>query len=522
MAKEAILRNAMRLIPGLCAALAIAAPMASYAKSPDRQAVIVSFKQAVNANDRAAIARLDGRVKLELREVNALAVDMPRKALAALKQNKRIKFVEDDTIQHVMGTASQSVAPASGGTQVTPYGIPMVQADQLPDSRAQNRTLCIIDSGYEAAHEDLAGNRVSGENLTTSGDWNTDESHHGTHVGGTVSGIDNTLGVIGVMPNAHVKLYIVKVFDESGSAPSSRIAQGMLHCMSNRANVVSMSLGGSAPSQMQQQVVTLMAQRNILLIAAAGNGGNSAVSYPAGFSEVVSVAAIDANKNWATFSQFNPDVELAGPGVSVLSSVPMGTGMAASVTAGGTGFEVIAMDGSPLASVTRPLADFGLGDTVIPGGMTNKVCLIQRGNISFSDKVLNCQASGGAGAVIYNNVPGPLLGTLGGIATTIPSVGADGNDGAALLAKVGASTTVSVSVSNYALFDGTSMATPHVSAVAALVWSYFPTCTAAQMRTSLARGAEDLGDAGRDVKFGFGLVQARTTFSRINQLGCGN
>ena len=76
MAKEAIFRSVSRLVPGLCAALAIAAPVASYAKSSDRQ--------AVNADDRAAITRLDGRVKLELREVNALAVDMPRKAVAQL------------------------------------------------------------------------------------------------------------------------------------------------------------------------------------------------------------------------------------------------------------------------------------------------------------------------------------------------------------------------------------------------------------------------------------------------------
>ena len=522
MAKEAIFRTVSRVLPSLLAALAISAPLASHAKSSDRQAVIVAFKQPVNADDRAAIARLSGRVKLELREVNALAVDLPRKALAEMRRDKRVKFVEDDALQYVMGTGSNAVAPASGGSQVTPYGITMVQADQLSDARAQNRTLCIIDSGYQTTHEDLAGNRVTGENLTTSGDWNTDEAHHGTHVGGTVSGRDNTLGVIGVLPNARLNLYIVKVFDESGSAPSSLIAQAMLSCMSHRANVVSMSLGGSVPSQLQQQVATMMAQRNILLVAAAGNGGTSAISYPAGFAEVVSVAAIDEGKNWASFSQFNADVELAAPGVGVLSTVPMGTGTDSAVTAGGTAFDVIAMDGSPHAGVTGPLADFGLGDTIVVGGMTGKVCLIQRGNIAFSDKVLNCQASGGIGAVIYNNVPGALLGTLGGVATTIPSVGADGNDGAALLAKVGASTTLSVAASNYALFDGTSMATPHVSAVAALVWSYFPSCTAAQMRTSLARAAEDLGPAGRDTKFGFGLVRARTAFSRINQLGCGN
>jgi subtilisin family serine protease len=163
-----------------------------------------------------------------------------------------------------------------------------------------------------------------------------------------------------------------------------------------------------------------------------------------------------------------------------------------------------------------------LGDVVTPGGMTGKVCLIQRGNIAFSDKVLNCQSSGGIGAVIYNNVPGPLLATLGGVVTTIPSVGADGNDAAALVAKVGSSSTVAVTASNYALYNGTSMATPHASAVAALVWSKHTSCTAAQLRSSLNKSAQDLGTAGRDVNFGWGLVQAKAADDRITSLGCGN
>jgi hypothetical protein len=61
-----------------------------------------------------------------------------------------------------------------------------------------------------------------------------------------------------------------------------------------------------------------------------------------------------------------------------------------------------------------------------------------------------------------------------------------------------------------------------VSAVAALVWSYFPTCTAAQIRSTLGKSAEDLGTAGRDVKFGYGLVQAKAAHDRIAALGCGN
>ena len=60
----------------------------------------------------------------------------------------------------------------------------------------------------------------------------------------------------------------------------------------------------------------------MLSIAAAGNGGSTKVSYPAGYASVVSVAAVDATEALATFSQRNADVELAAPGVSVLSTVP--------------------------------------------------------------------------------------------------------------------------------------------------------------------------------------------------------
>jgi len=80
---------------------------------------------------------------------------------------------------------------------------------------------------------------------------------------------------------------------------------------------------------------------------------------------------------------------------------------------------------------------------------------------------------------------------------------------------------VAVTASNYAYYDGTSMATPHASAVAALVWALNPGCTAAQLRNSLNKSAEDLGATGRDTKFGFGLIRAKAADTRIKALGCG-
>jgi subtilisin family serine protease len=234
----------------------------------------------------------------------------------------------------------------------------------------------------------------------------------------------------------------------------------------------------------------------------------------------MSVGAVDENKAWATFSQYNNDVEIAGPGVSVLSTVPMGTGQDPVLSVGSTTYASTAMEGSPVKTATAPLADFGIGDTVNTA-VSGKVCLIQRGTVDFATKVSNCQNSGGVGAVVYNNVAGAFGGTLGTTVTNIPSVTASDVDGAAMKAQLGQSATVGIKASNYAYFDGTSMATPHVSAVAALVWSYFPTCTGSQIRTSLNNSALDLGAAGRDTKYGYGLVQAKAAYDRIKSLGCG-
>jgi len=510
------------VVLGIAAAFGTAPLVSQAAPAQDKVRVIVALKDGAVSPGRAAIAAAGGRVVLDIGGFNAVAVELPRKAVALLQRNKHVAFVEEDKLQYAFGLSDPSGPPYQLGQQV-PYGIKMVQADQVSDSTAGNRTVCIIDSGYDLAHEDLSANKVSGENLTTSGSWNTDEAHHGTHVAGTIAAINNYgIGVVGVNPNKNLNLYIVKVFDASGSAPSSVIAKAMLRCGMNQANVVSMSLGGSGAGKLQGKIADWLAnKRNALVIAAAGNAGTSAVSYPAGYESVMSVAALDINKAWASFSQFNDDVEIAGPGVSVLSTVPMGTGTTASASVGGTPFEVNGFTGSPLASVTAPLYNYGTGEVSDPG-VAGKVCLIQRGNISFADKVLHCQADGGVAAIIYNNAPGGFLGTLGTTVTNIPSVSASDTDGAAMLAKVGQSATVTVAASNYALFDGTSMATPHVSAVAALVWSHHPECTAAQMRSTLQKSAQDLGDPGRDVKFGYGLVQAKVALDRIDGLGCGN
>jgi subtilisin family serine protease len=116
-------------------------------------------------------------------------------------------------------------------------------------------------------------------------------------------------------------------------------------------------------------------------------------------------------------------------------------------------------------------------------------------------------------------VAGGFGGTMGTTVTSIPSVSASDTDGAAMKGQLGQNATVAVTAANYAYYDGTSMSTPHVSAVAALIWSVRPSCTGAQVRNILNKTAQDLGAAGRDNKFGNGLVQAKAAYDRIS-VGC--
>ncbi len=273
---------------------------------------------------------------------------------------------------------------------------------------------------------------------------------------------------------------------------------------------MNMSLGGTQKSRFEDRAFEDAFNAGVLSVAAAGNDGNTRHSYPASYDSVISVAAIDSNQQVASFSQQTSQVELAAPGVGVLSTVPyIGDH---SVTVNGTTFTGGAIEFAAQSSgVSGNLVNGGLCDSV--GNWSGAVVLCERGGVAFNDKVQNAQSGGAAAAIIYNNVAGGFSGTLGaGNTSNIPAISLSQADGQALVANhLGASGTVVNLVtagSGYDLYDGTSMATPHVAGVAALIWSHYPNRTNQDVRNALTQTAQDLGPAGRDNAYGFGLVRA--------------
>jgi hypothetical protein len=377
------------------------------AQAGDKLRVFVQFVPGQKAGVEAALQAVGAEFHYAFDKLNAFAVSLPATAIQGLSRNPNIVLIEEDPIREAVGTLASSLQ-AVNATQTVPYGIDMVQArdvwdvnrDGVVDSGAptgSNRTVCIIDTGLDITHEDIAGVIVDGYdgNLI----WYQDGYGHGTHVAGTIMAMNNSYGVVGVTPGT-VQLYIVRVFGDNGKwAYSSTLIDAAYRCQAGGANIISMSLSGSTYSSTENAGFADLYADGILSVAAAGNAGTSRYAYPASYNSVISVAAIDSNMVRASFSQYNDQVELAAPGVAVLSTVP--------------------------------------------------------GNL-------------------------------------------------------------------YEAWSGTSMATPHVSGVAALVWSSDTSLTNAEVRSALQASAHDLGATGKDNYYGYGLVQAKDALDLLGGGGGDN
>ena len=453
-----------------------------------------------------------------------------RKELRALikqmkKEDTQIESVEIDPKRYIM-------------SQSAPWGISKVQADQVSDSDAGALTVCIIDTGYDIGNEDLAANNTDGTNDSGTGNWYHDGGSHGSHVAGTIAGVNNNQGIVGVLPNTNINLHIVKVFDDSGSwGYSSDLADAVDTCVSAGANVINMSLGGAGFSNTEKASMQAAADSNVLLIAAAGNDGDANYSYPASYPSVVSIAAIDETNEVAEFSQYNDAVELSGPGVAIASTVP-GNGRLGKISIGSdtwyteegvlpqdryvssnSGYTTNNVNGTVTGQIATCTLNSNRG-VYTCNDMTGKICLVERyANQTMStypeisNGVEDCVDANASGVIVYSNddrpgLQNPYIIDDQSIAD-VPVVSVNQVVGENLISHLGESTTLTVSANqDYAYYNGTSMASPHVAGVAALVWSQAPGCTADEIRNALTSTALDLAKSGKDDYTGYGLVQA--------------
>lgn len=512
-------------------------------------ALAITSAFAVHAADDRYIIKVDeskkGIVKALAKQLGAefnvdgngfFAATFSGKNLEQVKgllNNPHIELIEEDFRRVPLSVYSDTVGDAMT-TQLTPYAIVQSQANQLTFNANAGMKVCIIDSGLDRSNDDFVWNNITGDNDSGTGNWDENGGPHGTHVAGTIGAADNSHGVIGMAPG--VAMHIVKVFNADGWGYSSDLAYAANKCSNAGANIISMSLGGGGANSTEENAFKAFTQAGGLVVAAAGNDGNNVRSYPAGYSSVMMIGANDADNNIADFSQFpsctvtsgrgknqttTTDeticVEVTAGGVDTLSTYPAGMATTASMSVDGTAFASSSMENAGSASGSTYY--MGTAESTDAGANGN-ICVIDRGVISFHDKVLNCENSGGLGAIIINNEAGMLYGTLGDTnATTIPAVGATFEDRTALVAS--STANIVIGTSDFGYMSGTSMATPAVSGMAALLWSNHNECTGSEIRDALNATAEDRGVAGHDAYFGNGIAKVAAADAYITANGCG-
>jgi serine protease len=507
--EERTMKKAIPVVALLIAVVLVAGALpTAYAEPAER--VFIEYAPGKGPMVRNVVQAAGGHIHFAFDSINTIAVSISGRAANRLARNPNVISIEPDPLRYL-------------AAQTVPYGITAVQAPLAWDAGATGDgvKVCIIDTGFGAHHEDLQGLSVDGYSQVDD-NWAFDGYGHGTHVAGTITAVDNNLGVIGVSPGL-VDLFIVKIFDNAGEWVNKQHASNLMAaaqmCADNGSQIISMSLSGTQASKPEQKVFDALYAQGVLSIAAASNEGGSEYHYPASYDSVVSVAAIDEDNVVADFSQFNDQVELAAPGVGVLSTVPFVQNSA--VTVAGQPYEALPMEYAPYGTVTGGLVDGGYCFATDPAAdWTGKVVICSRGDATFAEKVTKVMDNGGAAAVVYNNVDeGAVSGTLGEEGDWIVAVGISKADGLTLLGYLGQDATVVSAApelgSGYEAWNGTSMATPHVSGVAALLWSANPEWTNVQIREAMDMTALDLGDPGRDVYYGYGLVQAKAALDYL-------
>lgn len=192
-------------------------------------------------------------------------------------------------------------------------------------SKGAGQKVAVVDSGVSNV-TDLAGQLLAGHDFVTgSGSGQADQNGHGTHVAGIIAAkANNRYGTAGLAPAA--KILPVRVLDRKGQGYASDIARGIVWATDHGAGIINLSLGGTYDKSTKVAVDYAVSKRRVV-VAASGNSGNGVVSYPAGFANVMAVAASTSSDGIAGFSSFGHHLDVAAPGQDILSTVP-GNGFA--------------------------------------------------------------------------------------------------------------------------------------------------------------------------------------------------
>ncbi|ANQ54232.1 peptidase S8 [Thermosipho sp. 1063] len=380
------------------------------------------------------VEALNGKISVDLPQIKVVSIKFDGTVKDAyekiMKLNlKGLKFVEPSykrwiidpkpvSDEHLMIKSNgDSLFSERGEEEFSKYlwGLEAINVKAAWDAgyKGNGIVVAVIDSGVDGTHPDLQGQVIEGYRPLTNEvlSAGTDSSFggaHGTHVAGTIAASENSLGIVGVAPEA--KIMPIVIFDGADGKyiGDDEAAEGIIWAVDHGADILQNSWGGWGYSYTLKAAYDYALDNDVVVTVSAGNDHTDQhVHYPSGYPGIIQVAAVEYNGgNYRTtwFSNRSDAITVGAPGVSILSTVPLSTSK---------GYE----------------------------------------GHSFED-------------------------SKGGL---------------------------------YDVYQGTSMACPHVSGVVALLKQKYPNAKVWQIRKLIEEGAVDIDEAGFDHSSGYGLINTKNS-----------
>ncbi len=235
----------------------------------------------------------------------------------ALSKNPHIEFAELDMLSELSTTSVNDPQFASA------WHLPKIQAPTAWDySKGAGITIAILDSGVDGTHPDLVNQMIPGWNSVDSSTTTADINGHGTAVAGTAAAAtNNSTGVASIAWNA--KIMPVRITnDATGYAYWSDIARGLNWAADNGADVANISYGVSNSSSVTTAAQYMRSKGGVVVVSAANDGVDP------GYTDnpyMISVSATDSADAKASWSNYGAFVDVAAPGVSILTTNKGGT-----------------------------------------------------------------------------------------------------------------------------------------------------------------------------------------------------
>ena len=271
----------------------------------------------------------------------------PEVEYAEREQMATAQFTPDDPYYATTGSWGQTYRDL--------WGLYTIQCGSAWDTtNGQGVVVAVVDTGLDFYHPDIVGNiwtntaEIPGNGIDDDGNGYVDDVYgydfvgasylnpvpdnnpvdaygHGTHVAGIIAAVgDNGLGVVGVAWGA--RIMVVRGLDNNGIGTDAELANAVLYAANNGADVINNSYGGQGYSQVLADAMEYAESLGCVIVAAAGNSSSDVKDFfPASDPACIVVTATDPNDANAYFSNWGERVDVAAPGVDILSLLAAGT-----------------------------------------------------------------------------------------------------------------------------------------------------------------------------------------------------